>query len=291
MKRLVRIAHGIVRRIPLDSLHGLHRDLRDLKHIGIADVAFVSYPKSGRTFVRAMLARLYQERYGIDERELLKFATLREASSEVPRIVFTHDGDAMRSMRQIKVSRRAYQDCKVVLLSRHPGDVAVSRYFHLKHRSADPARRKMAEQPLQDFIWTHRGGIPSIVAFLNAWAEVCRAKREVEIVRYEDFLTEPEATLLRLAHFLGLGASEKQVRDAAQFCQFDNLKMLERQGYYTSARLRPRGEKGAKVRSGSSGGFRSQLSEAECSKVEAYIAANLDPIFDYRGRLEIPAAA
>ena len=50
----------------------LKRDLRDAAWLSEADAVVVSYPKSGRTFVRAMLARLYQRRFGIDERGLHK---------------------------------------------------------------------------------------------------------------------------------------------------------------------------------------------------------------------------
>ena len=54
-------------------------------------------------------------------------------------------------------------DKKVVLIARHPGDIAVSRYHHLKHRSRDKARRRLADQPLESFVWADEGGIPSIV--------------------------------------------------------------------------------------------------------------------------------
>ena len=142
------------------------RDLRDAAWLADADAVVVSFPKSGRTFVRAMLARLFQLKFGIDERRLLDFASLKRAGSGVPRLLFVHAGDAMREPDAIHVEAADYAHCKVILLARHPADVAVSRYHHLKHRSRDTARRKLAELPLEEFVWTPKGGIPAIVEYL-----------------------------------------------------------------------------------------------------------------------------
>lgn len=276
-----------MRRVPGSKAKGIAGYWRDLNRLASADVALVSFPKSGRTFVRVMLARLFQRQFGIDERELLSFATLRRAGKAVSRILFTHDGDAMRRPSQIRIDRKAYEGRKVAVLARHPGDIAVSRYFHLKHRSTDPVRQRLAKQPLEDFVWTEQGGIPSIVRFLNQWAELARERSDILILRYEDFLGEPEPTLRTLAEFIGLAADEASIEDAVDFARFDNLKERERQGYFTSARMglgRAGDESSYKVRSGKSGGFRAQLSEDGQKRVETYVREHLDPIFGYCAR-------
>jgi Sulfotransferase domain len=274
----------LMRLIPGSKAHGIASTWRDLERLEDADVALVSFPKSGRTFVRTMLARLYQRQYGIDDRELLKFATLRRAGPDVPRILFTHDGDAMRRPAQIKLDRKAYRNKRVALLARHPGDIVVSRYYHLKHRSLDPARQRLAQQDLENFVWTEQGGIPSIVRFLNRWADYSRQRGDILIVRYEDFLRDPATTLQALAEYVGLNSDDAAIREAVEFGSFDNLKKLEREGYFRSGRLGPGragNEESFKVRSGKSGGFRAQLSRAGQEKVIAYVRDNLDPIYGY----------
>lgn len=286
MSRLHRIASRLMRRLPGARL-GLARYWRDVDLMTDADVVFVSFPKSGRTFVRVMLARLYQQQFGIDEREVLKFETLKHADRQVPRILFTHGGDAMRRPNDIKVDRKHYDGRKVVLLARHPGDVAVSRYHHLKHRSVDPVRQRLAEQPLEEFVWTERGGIASIVSYLNQWARLSRERSDLLIVRYEDFLAEPETTLGRLAEFIGLEPSNADIADAVDFARFDNLKQREREGYFHSAERfgagRDSSEASFKVRSGKSGGFRKALGKENQARIEAYVADQLDPLFGYGG--------
>ena len=277
-------AAQLMRRVPGSRAQGIASHWRDLGRLHKADVALVSFPKSGRTFVRIMLARLYERQFGIDDRDVLNFATLRRAPRAVPRILFTHDGDAMRRPSQIRLNRKAYRNSRVAVLARHPGDIVVSRYFHLKHRSLDPVRQRLASQPLSDFVWTEFGGIPSIVRFLNQWATLARERDDILIVRYEDFLNEPEPTLGRLARFVGLDSRDADIRDAVEFARFDNLKAKEREGYFTSKRLGPgrEGNEGSyKVRSGKSGGYQAQLSQAEQDLVDTYVREHLDPIFAY----------
>lgn len=273
-----------LRLVPGSGARRARRDLRDAAWLRHADVVLISFPKSGRTFVRAMLSRLLQRKFGIDERRLLEFPMLRKAAAEVPRLLFTHAGDAMRTADEIRLDPADYKHCRVVLLARHPGDVAVSRYHHLKHRSRDRARRRLAEQSLETFVWSDQGGIPAIVSFMNQWAELARKRECVGIVRYEDFLTDPRATLNDLANKIGLEVSSKDIEDAAEFGALDNLKQREREGYFQSSRLQAakKGDDASyKVRSGSSGGYRKRLQPDNAARVDTFVAANLDPVFGY----------
>jgi len=273
-------AAQLLRLVPGSAALRLKRDLRDSAWLSEADAVVVSYPKSGRTFVRAMLARLYKRKFGIDERSLLEFQSLRRAPAGVPRVLFSHGGDAMRAPGEIRVDTQDYGHARVVLIARHPGAIGVSRYHHLKHRSRDRARQKLADQPLEPFVWAKQGGIPSIVSFLNQFA----ALPGVTILRYEDFLARPAETLGKLADAVGLGVSEEDVADAVEFGTLPNLKRLEREGYFTSSRLRQArkgDEASGKVRKGTSGGYRELLGEDAAKRIDDYVAEHLDPRFGY----------
>ena len=258
----------------------MKRDLRDAAWLREADAIVVSFPKSGRTFVRAMLARLFQRNFGIDERDLLEFPMLRRANPAAPRLLFTHAGDAMRSPGEINVNASDYAGKKVVLIARHPGDIAVSRYHHLKNRSRDPGRRRLSDQPIASFVWAEEGGIPSIVAFLNQFA----AMPGVTILRYEDFLAGARKPLKALATALGLKVSAADIADAVEFGSADNLRKLEREGYFRSARLRRAragDDRSGKVRKATSGGYRAELDPEEAARVDAYVKERLDRRFGY----------
>ena len=92
MAKLRKFAVRLLRSLPGTKALGIARYWRDVDMIANADVVVISFPKSGRTFVRTQLARLYQLRFGIDERHLLSFGRLQKAPAEVPRIAFTHGG-------------------------------------------------------------------------------------------------------------------------------------------------------------------------------------------------------
>ncbi len=276
----MRAAAQLLRLVPGSMALRLKRDLRDAAWLGDADAVVISYPKSGRTFVRAMLARLYKRRFGIDERSLLEFPLLRRAPTGAPLVLFSHGGDAMRRPNQIHIEPADYRHKKIVLIGRHPGDIAVSRYHHLRHRSRNVARQRLADQPLESFVWTDQGGIPSIVTFLNQFA----ALPGVTILRYEDFLAEPAIPLRTLAEAVGLAVSEDDIADAVAFGSLPNLKQLEREGYFTSSRLRQarRGdEQSGKVRKGTSGGYREHLDAEAAQRIDAYLNEHLDRRFGY----------
>jgi hypothetical protein len=271
----------LLRLVPGSTALRLRRDLRDSAWLSEAGAVVVSYPKSGRTFIRAMVSRLYQRRFGIDERALLDFPMLRRARPPVPRLLFTHAGDAMRRPGEIELDPADYAHANIVLVARHPGDIAVSRYYHLKHRSRDKARQQLAEQPLDTFVWADEGGIPSIVTFLNQFA----ALPNVTIIRYEDFLTDPEQSLRILAVAIGLETDAADVADAVEFGSLPSLRQREREGYFTSSRLRQArkgDEKSGKVRSGKSGGYRAQLDPGSAARIDAYVDEHLNPVFGYR---------
>ena len=281
-KLLRRAAVQLLRILPGSTALRLKRDLRDAAWLAEAHAVVVSYPKSGRTFVRAMLARVYQRRFGIDERKLLEFPTLLRAPAGAPRVLFTHAGDAMRTPEEIDVDPADYAHAKLVLIARHPGDIAVSRYHHLRHRSRDKARQRLADQPLETFIWADQGGVPSIITFLNQFA----ALPGITIIRYEDFLAEPAKSLNRLGAAIGLKVDENDIADAVEFGSLPSLRQREREGYFTSSRLRQASKGDAqsgKVRSGKSGGYRAQLGPDEATRIDAYITEHLDQRFGYSG--------
>jgi hypothetical protein len=109
----------------------------------------------------------------------------------------------------------------------------------------------------------------------------------VTLLRYEDFLTDPRASLQRLSDAIRLHTDPDDIADAVEFAKLPNLKQREREGYFTSARLRRArkgDEKSGKVRSGTSGGYRAQLGAEEAARIDAYVRDNLDPRFGYSGR-------
>lgn len=255
--------------------------------LAAADAVVVSFPKSGRTWVRAMLSRLCQIEWGLPETALLEFDNLHRSNPAIPRVLFTHDVDAMIPASRLPADKSHYAGRSVVVLARHPADIAVSRHFHLLHRSRDRGRRRLARAPLHEFVWTEYGGLPAIVTFLNQWAAAARSNPRIVIQRYEDFRADTAAALSVMAQALAIPADAAAIADAVEFASFENLKKKEAEGFFDNDRLRPRkaGEAGSfKVRSGKAGGWGERFDADVVAGIADYIAKELDPVYGYETR-------
>ncbi len=76
------------RKVPLERRL---RGREERRKLGLADVVIVSFGKSGRTWLRVMLSRVYQVKHGLAQRHLIGFDNLHAKNRQIPRVFFTHD--------------------------------------------------------------------------------------------------------------------------------------------------------------------------------------------------------
>ena len=60
------------------------RGNEDFRKLSLADCVIVSFGKSGRTWLRVMLSRVYQVRHGLAQRHLLAFDNLHNKVPQIP---------------------------------------------------------------------------------------------------------------------------------------------------------------------------------------------------------------
>ncbi|MGH0035339.1 MAG: sulfotransferase domain-containing protein [Myxococcota bacterium] len=261
------------------------------KKLRQADCVVVSFGKSGRTWLRVMISRFFQVRDGLPEHLLIGFDNFHRRRPAVPKIFFTHD-NYLEDYTGHRDSRSDYRGRKVVLLVRHPGDVAVSQYFQWRFRMK-PHKKAINDYPehgeevgVFDFMHANGGGLPKILRFMDLWAREIAQNDDVLIVRYEDLRSQPEAELARLLEFIGTPGSEEQVAEAVRFASFDNMRKLEekRTFWLSGGRMKPKDRNNPdsfKVRRGKVGGFRDYLEDSEIERIEKQLEAALDPVWRY----------
>jgi Sulfotransferase domain len=251
-----------------------------------ADLAIISIPKSGRTWLRAMLSRLYQEQIGIPDGELLIFDNFQAWSQDVPRILFSHVGELFESGEGPDILRGK----PVVHLVRWPIDTAISRYFQAKGRTnafklgltglpADVGR-----VPIFDFVTSPRHGVPYIVRRLNQLAEYLEGHPAALTIKYEEARKNPADALMKLIIHSGGSATLEHIERAVKYASFHNLQQMEQAGIFRDSRLRARDSSNSdtyKVRRGKIGGYRDYLSAHQCAQIESFIQANLTPSYGY----------
>ncbi|MGE3832955.1 MAG: sulfotransferase domain-containing protein [Parvibaculaceae bacterium] len=203
---------------------------------------FVSFPKSGRSWLRYSLTVL-----GVAKP-----------------IRFHHDGfefnDAAKPMPDTSLEKRLRYpyDARIVYLSRDPLDVMVSFYFQITGRFRDFFHY---DGTISQFVRDDYFGAHQLAQFRRIWQEMCRQGHAHEI-SYEDCHRDFAGVLRRVVDVLGVEADEAAIADAAQASTFARMQAVEQSGEFTEPWMRLRN--GApKLRRGKAGGYRDYLAKED----------------------------
>lgn len=269
-----------------------------------ADLVVVSFGKSGRTWLRVLLSRYFGARHGLTADLLVGFANLHWLNPAIPKIFFTHD-NYTRDFTGDGAGKQAYADRAVILLARHPADVAVSQYHQWRFRMR-PHKKALNAYPehgqpvgIFAFVAQHPAGLAKVIEFMNEWAVALPTLGRVLVVRYEDMRADTHRELARIADFAAAPGTPEQIDTAVRYASFDNMKKLEERRVFrfTGGRMTAR-EKGnpdsAKVRRGKVGGWRDYFDEAQALEIDAIVDRTLLPGYGYTSaerRAATPAEA
>lgn len=256
-----------------------------------ADCVIVSYGKSGRTWLRVMLSRFYQLRFGLPMRSLLSFDNLHRRNEGIPKVLFTHD-NYIRDYTGNFDSKADFSGKKVVLLVRHPADVAVSQYFQWRYRMAAGKKRindyppHGAEVPIFDFVMREGAMLERVVEFMNAWARALPDLDSSLVIRYEDMRASPETSLHRILAFMGAEPTDGEVSQAVEFASFDKMRSLEARNVFWlyGSKLLAKDKSNPdsyKVRRGKVGGYRDYFDDDQARQIDEFVGARLDPVYGY----------
>jgi hypothetical protein len=264
------------------------RGRHEYRKLRAADCVIVSFPKSGRTWLRVMLTRFYQIKFNTQEMRLVGFNNLQRTNPEIPRFCFTHD-NYIKDYTKNSSSKADFYDRKVIFLVRDPRDVAVSSYFQRRFRP-NPAKNGLRDIEVSEdrptifeFVMFR---IPRIIDYFNAWQREMPSLEDFLLVRYEDLRAEPEKNLKRILAFIGTPASDEEVQEAVSFASYESLKKLEQKGAFGRDDRRltpgnPQNPNSYKVRRAKVGGYRDYFGESEISEIDAVVDEGLSPVFGY----------
>lgn len=243
-----------------------------------ADVIVVSFPKSGRTWLRVLLGKIISERYGkeftIELEEL--------ADENVPFIYMTHDeaNKPNKPNKPLRFNKNEYRNKKVLFLVRDPRDVVISYYFQQTKRI-----KSSVTMDVSSFIRDPRYGVNRIIGLMNIWAENRRIPKDFLVVKYEDLHRDPVGELQKIMQFVGLkDVEEELLREAVSFASFENMRQMERNNALQNKRLKTKdsGDPEAyKVRKGKIGGYVDYLSEADVDYLNNRVKEGLVKEYEY----------
>ncbi len=221
-----------------------------------AEGFIVSYPKTGRTWLRVMLGKAVSLKYDLDDRLILDTLRLTRRAGLSP-TVFSHDGPFLlqntASYHDLKFNTGLYRHKKVIFLVRDIRDTLVSSYFQQSKRT------KVEKWDLCDFIRDERFGARKIVTFYNLWFTHRAVPEDFLLIRYEEMHSKPTEVLGAVMRFLNAGEVDPSVLDVAvSYGAFNHMRKMEEKNAFGDSMLRPGTENdndSYKVRRGKIGGF------------------------------------
>ncbi len=272
-----------------------------------AGLILVAHPKSGNTWLKVMLSRLYTARHGLPASMIAGSDELARRDPAIPRIAatngwYSYEGAVGRLLapetRDPELARKP-----VVFLARHPIDIAVSWYHQFTKRQSDrkqelinhsiphPIDRRTIS--MWDFVRYSDIGLPFLIEYLNEWERRVVGLERARIVRYEDLRAEPELQLRHVTELMGESFSADEIAEAVRFASFDNLQSLESKGFFPQAAMRTgRGgePQSRKVRRGKVGGYREDFGPEQVAELEELVAKGLSPSLGYGAEGDAGAA-
>lgn len=257
----------------------LPRELREQREIEQADVLVVSFPKSGRTWLRLLLGKTLCDGFGLDESLMLDPLRLT-AQANLPPVLFTHDGSSNKRGKrfdELGTDRSVYREKKVAYLTRNPLDVLVSCYFEATRR------KRVFRGSLAEFLRHDRYGLRKILVFNRIWEASRHQPKAFLLLRYEDVHASPVEALRALLGFLGARElPEETLGGAVSYATFGNMRELERSRHFRGKRMAPRDvndEESYKTRRGKIRGYTDYLDERDLAYARELIDAMGCPFY------------
>ncbi len=193
-----------------------------------ASGVLVSYPKCGRTWLRLMLARAFQNEYEIECKfTQLDLEVLNRIDKRIPRLYPVHEDNPLHKKPQQLNQRASIAKLRpVVFLVRDPRDIVISAYFERTKRSFVDGTN--FEGTLADFLYSEIGSLKTIVEYFNIWAKRRARIKRFQLLKYEQLHQEPVSAIQTVVAFLDHSPLRKEsIEEAVEFASFTNMREIE----------------------------------------------------------------
>ncbi|HTS35603.1 MAG TPA: sulfotransferase domain-containing protein [Candidatus Solibacter sp.] len=238
----------------------LHRPGRTLL-IRPDDVFLVSFPKSGNTWTRFLLANL------LHPEEPATFANIHRLIPD-PSGTTKRDLDRMPSPRIIK-SHECFDPRypRVIYIVRDPRDVVVSQFHYhrklMKINDGSPIET-FVERFLAGETCPHGSWGQNVVT----WLATREGDRNFLLLRYEDMVSDTPRELTKIAQFLTVSTDAKKIGRAVEQSSAGRMRKMEAEQTDDCGLTKGSRKDLSFVRAAGSGGWHSDLPEPMIERIE-----------------------
>ncbi|MFB9050919.1 sulfotransferase domain-containing protein [Sphingobium indicum] len=260
----------------------MRRRLRDEPPLRLAaaraDAFLVSYPKSGRTWLRYLLSCYFAEsaKLGFEPDLTSTFRILPNFDRDPVRGIDAFIGRTGEAglplilVSHLPYRERLFLDRPVLFLVRDPRDVIVSAYFHATRH------KKSFSGDMAAFLDEPKYGMAALIAYLNGWAAGL-AGRPHHLISYEHMLAEPMPAVAGILAFLGVEPQPEMLARAVAAAQFDRMRDKERDGGIPGHDYDRNDDQSLRMRSGKAGAFGEWLRPDQADLVLERCRSDLSP--------------
>jgi hypothetical protein len=223
------------------------------------DRFIVSYPKSGNTWMRVMIASLLEKNRDFDMGNLSRLVpdVYKSTAAEMA---------ALPSPRFIKSHEPLRTDYgRVLYIVRDPRDVLVS-YFHYRKRGRDDGQVEDMAAFTERFL-AGRTSFGCWDVHVGGWLQRAAIDRNVTVIRYEDLVADPKKWLRQASTALRLEVDDAAIDAAVAAGSFDRLRDQEKEARERGAFPGLENSRTPFFRRGKAGGYRDELPPELIEKV------------------------
>lgn len=242
------------------------------------DAYVLSYPGCGRTWLTVLMGKAIVEERGLGDANPARITELAALGRDIPRIEVRHDASPQLCRPdEVERDKRRFANKDVVLLVRDPRDAIISYYFEASKR------RGRFDGTAGEFLRHPVGGLDSLIAYYNIWADNRNVPRSFYVARYEQLQVDPVHELEQVMRTVGLPAKRASLERAVDYGKFDNMRKIEKQGFDRPEldRHKAGDTESFKARKGKVGGYREYLSAEDVDYLNRRIADTLSPFYSY----------
>lgn len=228
------------------------------------DILIVSYPKSGNTWTRFLIANL------LFPQEPITFANI---SDKIPDIYQSKERELLHIPRPRILKSHEYFDPRyqrIIYIVRDPRDIAISFYHHKIKFGVFNENYSIERFVIEQFIKGNFNTFGDWGENVGSWLGAKKDNSNFLLLRYEDMLSNPKTELKKIAHHLKISVTNEFFDKAIKQSSFEHMQLLEKyQGLLLKKVVKNVRKDNFLVRSGQSGQWQHELSTHSVKKIES----------------------
>lgn len=225
-------------------------------------IFLLSYPKSGRTWLRMIIGKYISKKYNLEEEDSLTYGKELEKLG-LKNLFHTH---ASYTWEKEDITLKDLYNKPIILLSRNVNDTIVSYYHHIKYRLG---QKRAYKGNISDFIKSNKG-----VKQIKEFYKNIENMNFIYKTSYEELHANGFEVCKNILEILGEKVDDNILKESIEFCEFSNMQKYEKESKLaisTAVKINVNDKKTFKVREGKVNNYKKYLSNEDIEYIEKVI--------------------